>query len=548
MFAIALFSTLIRAIPLKPEPLPFHFESFGDDTWTDQWQVTTLPNYTGQWEHRESKAPQSHPGEKMIFMSTENSYYGLSTKFPEPLDVTDKTLVVQYEIRFEDTIECGGAYIKLYSKENFDTPSTVSNETRYVIMFGPDKCGDTNKVHFIFRHLEPSGEWEEKHLEDPPLVKVDKVNHLYTLIVRPDNTFEVLIDGVSEKSGSLFDSFTPSVNPPKTIDDPTDHKPADWVDEEMMDDPDAEKPEDWDENEPEYIPDPEKLSPPEGWLTDEPRFIPDPEATQPDDWDIDIYGEWEPPTIANPKCESAPGCGEYEPPLIANENYRGKWEAPQIENPAYKGEWKPRQIPNPNYYEDPHPHNFPQMVGAGFELWMVNKDVGFSNIYIGTDEEAVKKWNAEHFQKKHHSQEEEMKRLEPEPTPDNSYNPDNNDNQSPGRKLHTSGEGFEGALKDFALNLKDAWDNLYRENQYAAIGFVAVLCSLPLFFAVTCGSSEPKKRKLTPEEIKRRQMLRAKKEARRKKREERLRKKKEAEEKKKQEEEEDNKEEANDEQ
>ena len=37
------------------------------------------------------------------------------------------------------------------------------------------------------------------------------------------------------------------MNPPLTIDDPTDKKPSDWVEAEMMDDPEAKKPEDWDQ-------------------------------------------------------------------------------------------------------------------------------------------------------------------------------------------------------------------------------------------------------------------------------------------------------------
>lgn len=52
-------------------------------------------------------------------------------------------------------------------------------------MFGPDKCGSTNKVHFIFRHQNPiTGEWEEKHLINPPAPKITKTTALYTLIVK----------------------------------------------------------------------------------------------------------------------------------------------------------------------------------------------------------------------------------------------------------------------------------------------------------------------------------------------------------------------------
>lgn len=43
-----------------------------------------------------------------------------------------------------------------------------------------------------------------------------------------DNTFEIFIDQVSARSGSLHKDFAPSVEPPKEIDDPDDKKPATW--------------------------------------------------------------------------------------------------------------------------------------------------------------------------------------------------------------------------------------------------------------------------------------------------------------------------------
>ena len=503
---------LKAAIPLKPDPLPFHFESFQDDSWKQHWQITSLPNYTGTWEFRETKTPQAIKHEKMIYMANESSYYGISTKFDTPLDLTNQTLVVQYEVRIEDSFDCGGAYIKLFGNENFDSPATMSNETRYVIMFGPDKCGDTNKVHFIFRHLGRDGKYEEKHMNEPPQVKDDKISHIYTLIVRPDNSFNVLIDGSSEKSGNLLNDFTPSVNPPKTIDDPTDKKPDDWVDEEMIDDMSAVKPDDWDESQPEYIPDPEKKDPPEGWLTDEPRFIPDPEAKQPEDWDVDVYGEWEAPTIANPKCSEAPGCCEYEPPMIYNENYRGKWERPQIENPNYKGPWKARQIPNPDYYEDPDPHNFRPILGAGFELWMVNKNIGISNVYIGTDEAAVKTWNSQNFIPKHGKQEAEQKNID---NANNNNNDNNNDNNGNTNSNDEDDQTFQGALKKFGSTIKDAWENLCETNQAAAVAISIALIAVPTLLLVFYAFSKAKreadaaaaaakqkkpKKKLTPEE------------------------------------------------
>ena len=60
-----------------------------------------------------------------------------------------------------------------------------SDKTPYTIMFGPDKCGSTNKVHFIFRHKNPkTGEYEEKHMVSSPSATTSKLSTLYTLIVK----------------------------------------------------------------------------------------------------------------------------------------------------------------------------------------------------------------------------------------------------------------------------------------------------------------------------------------------------------------------------
>jgi calnexin len=219
------------------------------------------------------------------------------------------------------------------------------------------------QVHFIFKHKNPkTGEYEEKHLKSPPSAKTNKLTTLYTLIVKPDNTFEMLIDNESKKNGSLLEDFNPAVNPPKEIDDPKDTKPDTWVDEARIPDPEATKPEDWDEDAPFDIVD-EEATKPDDWLEDEPTSIPDPEAEKPEDWDDEEDGDWVPPQVPNPKCEEVSGCGKWEPAMIKNPAYKGKWSAPYIDNPAYKGVWAPRKIPNPDYFEDKHPANF-EPIGA----------------------------------------------------------------------------------------------------------------------------------------------------------------------------------------
>lgn len=84
--------------------------------------------------------------------------------------------------------------------------------------------------------------------------KDDVFTHFYTLIVQPDNTYEVLIDNEKVESGSLEDDW--DFLPPKKIKDPEAKKPEDWDERATIPDPDDSKPEDWDK--PEHIPDPGK--------------------------------------------------------------------------------------------------------------------------------------------------------------------------------------------------------------------------------------------------------------------------------------------------
>lgn len=197
-------------------------------------------------------------------------------------------------------------------------------------------------------------------MKNTPMMKNEKTTSLYTLIVKPDQTFQIKIDGESMTNGSLLEDFSPSVNPPTEIDDAKDTKPSDWVDTAKIVDPEATKPEDWDESAPFQIID-DATEKPDDWLEDEPSMIPDPEAQKPEDWDDEEDGDFAAPMVPNPKCADVSGCGPWEKPMISNPEYKGKWNAPMIDNPAYKGIWKPRKVSNPDFFEDKTPANFEPM-------------------------------------------------------------------------------------------------------------------------------------------------------------------------------------------
>jgi len=115
-----------------------------------------------------------------------------------------------------------------------------------------------------------------------PAARIVKTTELYTLIIHPNNTAIVKLNGEQVKEANLLEDFSPPFNPAKEIDDPKDTKPEDWVDESRIADPEATKPEDWDEDAPYEIVD-ETATKPEDWLENEPLTIPDPDAVQPEE-------------------------------------------------------------------------------------------------------------------------------------------------------------------------------------------------------------------------------------------------------------------------
>lgn len=365
------------------------------DRWSASQATKTDRNqevfsYVGKWEVQEPTVFPAIANDKALVATSKAAHHAISSLFDTPYDPKKEGgLVVQYEVKLQNGLECGGAYMKLLteSPEGIQAQE-LSDKTPYTIMFGPDKCGATNKVHFIFRHKNPvTGEFEEKHLKGPPAPKNDKLTNLYTLVVRKDNTYEIKINGESKKKGSLLEDFDPAVNPPKEIDDASDSKPADWVDEAKITDPDATKPSDWDEDAPFEIEDFDATKP-EGWLEDEPATIPDPDASKPEEWSDEDDGDWIPPSIPNPKCQDpdVPGCGPWVAPKKPNPDYKGKWFAPKIDNPLYKGIWAPRKIANPDYFEDANPYTFNPLAGVAFEWWTMQDGISVDNIYIGASE------------------------------------------------------------------------------------------------------------------------------------------------------------------
>lgn len=320
----------------------FFEEKFTDgDEWESRWVASEHAKDLGQFVLSAGKYFSDKEEDKGLKTSQDAKFYAISSKFPA-VNNKDKTLVVQLSVKHEQNIDCGGGYVKLFPS-SLDQKD-MHGESPYAIMFGPDICGPgTKKVHVIFNY---NG---KNHLIKKDIrCKDDVYTHVYTLILKPDNTYEVLIDNEKVESGDLEADW--DMLPPKTIKDPEAKKPEDWDDNEKIDDPEDTKPEDW----------------------DQPEHVADPDATKPEDWNEDMDGEWEPPMIDNP-------------------DYKGEWKPRQIDNPNYKGKWVHPMIDNPEYEADDTLYLHEDIGVVGLDLWQVKSGTIFDSFLITDDVEAAKK-------------------------------------------------------------------------------------------------------------------------------------------------------------
>jgi calreticulin len=264
-------------------------------------------------------------------------FYQISANFDKSFSNKGKDLVFQFTVKHEQKIDCGGGYMKLLPK--IENPEDFNGDSKYYIMFGPDICGSsTKKTHYISHY-----NGENVLINKDVRCESDEFTHVYTLIVHPDNTYEIQIDGAEVQAGDLKEDF--DFLEPKEIKDPSVSKPEDWVDEKQIVDPEDAKPDGWD---------------------DIPAQIADPDAEKPDDWDDELDGEWEAPMIDNPE-------------------YKGEWTPKMIDNPDYKGEWVHPMIANPDFKDDDSIYEFSDIGAVGLEIWQVKAGTVFGNVIVTDD-------------------------------------------------------------------------------------------------------------------------------------------------------------------
>nr|WMP39828.1 calreticulin-3 [Solanum melongena] len=318
------------------------FEEQFDDDWQSRWVKS-------DWKRSEGKAGSfkhtagkwaGDPDDKGI-QTSNAQHFAISAKIPE-FSNKNRTLVVQYSIKLEQDIECGGGYIKLIS--GYVNQKKFGGDTPYSMMFGPDINGtQTKKLHVILSY-----QGQNYPIKKDLQCETDKLTHFYTFILRPDASYSIWIDGRERDSGSMYTDW--DIFPPRKIKDVNAKKPADWDDREYIEDPNEVKPEGY-----ESIP----------------KEIPNPKAKKPDHWDDEEDGIWRPPKIPNPA-------------------YKGPWKRKKVKNPNYKGKWKTPWIDNPEF-EDADLYVLKPIKYVGIEVWQVKAGSLFDNILICDDPDYAKK-------------------------------------------------------------------------------------------------------------------------------------------------------------
>ncbi|KAJ6377750.1 hypothetical protein OIU78_028053 [Salix suchowensis] len=249
------------------------FEERFQDGWKDRWVLSDWKRSEGKagtFKYTAGKWP-GDPDDKGIQTYNDAKHYAISAKISPEFSNKNRTLVVQYSIKIEQDIECGGGYIKLLS--GYVNQKKFGGDTPYSFMFGPDICGtQTKKLHVIMSY-----QGQNYPIKKDLQCETDKLTHFYTFILRPDASYSLLVDNRERESGTMYTDW--DILPPPKIKDTKAKRPADWDDREYIEDPNDVKPKGYDSI---------------------PREIPDPKAKEPDNWDEEDDGIWRPPKIPNP--------------------------------------------------------------------------------------------------------------------------------------------------------------------------------------------------------------------------------------------------------
>ncbi|XP_031803829.1 calreticulin-3 isoform X1 [Sarcophilus harrisii] len=310
----------------------FQEEFLDGESWRNRWIPSTNDSNFGHFRLSSGKFYGDIQKDKGL-QTTENAkFYAISSRF-KPFSNKGKTLVIQYTVKHEQKMDCGGGYIKIFPSDL--DQKNLNGKSQYYIMFGPDICGfDIKKVHVILFYKD------QYHSNKKPIrCKVDGFTHLYTLTLRPDLTYEVKIDTDIIESGNIEEDWNLRL---RKLEKSAMKMPKNW--EKSQNDKLSDVPsQDWDKH-----------------------FL-DASANKPSDWNSELDGEWQPSVIQQTK-------------------YKHGLKSQNMDNSDYKDVWLHQKIESSGYLQDFELSEYENIGVIGLELWQVRSGTIFDNFLITDDE------------------------------------------------------------------------------------------------------------------------------------------------------------------
>ena len=96
-----------------------YFKETFDAGWEDRWVKSVFPGKSesdmGEWKHTAGEW-HADPEDKGIQTGTDAKHYGLSALMDEAFTSEGKDLVIQYTVKFEQKIDCGGCVSAFLSR------------------------------------------------------------------------------------------------------------------------------------------------------------------------------------------------------------------------------------------------------------------------------------------------------------------------------------------------------------------------------------------------------------------------------------------------
>nr|XP_011748130.1 calreticulin-3 [Macaca nemestrina] len=201
----------------------FQEEFLDGEHWRNRWVQSTNDSRFGHFRLSSGKFYGHKEKDKGLQTTQNGRFYAISARF-KPFSNKGKTLVIQYTVKHEQKMDCGGGYIKVFPADV--DQKNLNGKSQYYIMFGPDICGfDIKKVHVILHFKNQYHEnkklirckvtaldWEKHFLDASASKQSDWNGELdgdwpASMLQKPPYQVCGLFFHLQVRSGTIFDNF-----------------------------------------------------------------------------------------------------------------------------------------------------------------------------------------------------------------------------------------------------------------------------------------------------------------------------------------------------